>query len=88
MYAADNRSGNPDNSIPFSEEDQAWLMAHPVIRLGFYRPGWPPFDIISEQDQYRGISADYVYLLEKRLGFRAQVIIFSDWEEVLKKLET
>ena len=86
--ARDGHAAEADSLVPITQEEQAWLKEHPVVRLGLYRPGWPPFDILTEQDQYRGISADYLYLIEKNLGFRTQVIIFDDWERVLKKLES
>ena len=87
-HAADNPIVSADISLQFTPEEQEWLRAHPVVRLGVYRAGWPPFDIITEQEQYRGISADYVYLLEKRLGFSTPVVVFDNWQQVLKNLET
>lgn len=37
-------------------------------------PDYQPVEFFDEQGVYRGISADYIALLEQRLGFRFQVI--------------
>jgi PAS domain S-box-containing protein len=53
--------------------EKRWLKAHPVIRVGV-DPAWPPFDFIDDQGRHRGMAADYLALLGRRLGIRFQVI--------------
>ena len=54
-------------------EERAWLTAHPVIRLA---PDlhYEPIEYFDEQGRYQGLTADYVALLEQRLGLRFQIV--------------
>lgn len=53
--------------IGLTAEEQRWLQAHPVIRVGV-RHGYTPIEYISEGNHFRGISMDYLNKLEKLLG--------------------
>lgn len=70
-----------DEWSEFTEEEHAWLKAHPVIRLGV-DPKWAPFEYIDE-GQYKGLAADYIALLEKQLGVTMEVVPNLGWPEVL-----
>ena len=73
-------------SLPLDDSERAWVAAHPVLRVGVERAGWPPFDVIDEQGLHRGLSGDYLSLLAKRLGLRLQLVLLDDWEAALKAL--
>ncbi len=60
------------SSLQLSEEEKAWLKAHPVIRVGIDH-SWPPIESVDEKGRHSGISASYLELLEKRLGIRFEV---------------
>lgn len=64
-----------------TEEEHAWLKAHPVIRLGV-DPKWAPFEYIDE-GQYKGLAADYIELLERELGVEMVLVQGLSWPEVL-----
>ncbi|WP_321493970.1 PAS domain S-box protein [uncultured Desulfobacter sp.] len=49
-----------------TREEQQWLKAHPLIRLGF-SVDRPPFEFIDAQGGRIGIVADYLDLIQKRL---------------------
>ncbi|KAF0813295.1 Virulence sensor protein BvgS [Andreprevotia sp. IGB-42] len=70
-------------SWQLSAEETAWLKQHPVVRVGVYHPGWPPFDVIGEQGEYRGLSADYLKLINSRLGLQITPVVFNSWQEAL-----
>ncbi len=40
-------------NIEFTEAEQAWIEAHPVIKVGG-ETDWAPFDFVNEQGQYAG----------------------------------
>jgi two-component system cell cycle sensor histidine kinase/response regulator CckA len=63
----------PPAPAVLTAEEQAWIAAHPVILL---RPDtdYSPVEFIDDQGVYRGITADYVALVEQRLGIRFQVV--------------
>ncbi|MFV3412063.1 ATP-binding protein [Pseudomonas nitroreducens] len=69
--------------VDLSEQERAFVAAHEPIRVGLFRAGWPPFEVIDEFDQFHGISADYLQLLSERLGMRIQPVLYNTWEEVL-----
>ncbi len=67
---AQNVAGGKD---VLTAEERAWLAAHPVLYLA-PDPAYEPVEFFDEQGVYRGISADYIALIEQRLGFRFQVV--------------
>ncbi|WP_448679229.1 ATP-binding protein [Pseudomonas nicosulfuronedens] len=69
--------------VALNEQERAFIAAHEPIRVGLFRAGWPPFEVIDEFDQFNGISADYLQLLSERLGMRVQPVLYNTWEEVL-----
>lgn len=87
LYAAkENAQSNPYPSIGLSGEEQAWLTEHPVIRLGVDIE-WPPFEYIDDQRIYRGMAADYIGLIEKRLGIRFEVEKDMTWAQVVEAVQ-
>jgi PAS domain S-box-containing protein len=75
---------NSDGTVSLTIEERAWLNAHPVIRLA-PDPDFPPTEFFDANGKYIGIAADYVALMQKRLGVRFQVVKLRDWSEVLIK---
>src|SRR3569623_813445 len=49
--------------VPLSSEDRSWLSDHQPIRLGLYKGGWAPFDLMDRTGRHQGISADYLALM-------------------------
>lgn len=68
--------------LALTPDEQAWLEAHPVIRVAV-DPDSPPFEEITEQGQYQGISADLVAMIESQLGVRFEIVPARDWAHVL-----
>lgn len=60
-------------------EEQAWLAAHPELRLAV-DSNWPPFEFIDDEQHYQGLAADYVALIEQRLPIKLPP---RNWSEVL-----
>ena len=72
--------GNP----MLTEEDRNWLAEHPEIRLA-PDPQFLPIEYFDEQGRYVGIAADYIALIEKKLGVTFKKVQLENWDEVLKK---
>lgn len=71
-----------------TQEEQQWLKAHPVIRLGMASDR-PPFDFIDGQGQSQGMIADYVELIASRLQVSLKRMEKEDgsrlsWAQILK----
>ncbi len=62
-------------------QEQAWLKANPVIRLAS-DISWPPYESIDKNGQYQGIAADYISLLETRLGVQFQTSPAKSWQTI------
>ncbi len=68
---------------PLTPEERAWLDAHSgEIRLA-PSPNWEPLEFFNESGDYVGLVADYMHLIEKRLGFTFKIIRIDTWENVL-----
>ena len=71
-----------------TQEEQQWLKAHPVIRLGT-DSAYPPFEFIDDRGQPQGIVADYFKLIESRLQVRFKRMEKENgsqlsWAQILK----
>jgi polar amino acid transport system substrate-binding protein len=73
--------------VNLSSEEQTWLARHKVIHIGV-DTAFPPFEFVDESGAYRGIAADYLALLERRLGVRFEVVSGLDWNEVQAGLKS
>ncbi|MFH0780983.1 MAG: transporter substrate-binding domain-containing protein [Pseudomonadota bacterium] len=69
-----------------SSEEQAWLQAHPVIRVT-QDPGWAPVEFTNDQGEPSGMSADYLHLVEQRLGITFDRVPVKSWEEAYAGLK-
>jgi len=69
-----------------STEEKAWLQAHPVIRVT-QDPGWPPVEFTNEAGEPSGMSADYLHLVEQRMGITFVRIPVKSWREAYTKLK-
>lgn len=58
-------SGTPGMDI--TPEEQAWLARHPQISIGIMDE-WPPLNYVDHQGNPKGIGADYIKALNRRLG--------------------
>ena len=75
------------NELVFSAEEQAWLAAHPIIRIA-PDPDFPPIEFIDKDGKYRGIAADFIHLLEKKLPLKFEIVALENWNEVVKQGKT
>lgn len=77
-----------DHNLPaFSPEEQAWLIDHPVIRLA-PDPDFPPIEFIDKDGHYRGIAADFIQLLEKKLPLKFEIVSLKNWNEVIAQAKS
>jgi len=55
-----------------------------VIRVA-PAPNYPPIEFFDEAGTYKGVTADFLAIIEKKLGVRFQVVRLKDWAQVLEK---
>jgi|GEM_PF-2119716 len=75
---------NPSRSF-LTHEEQKWLRDHPVITYTL-NPDYAPIEFLDDKDgKYKGISADYMTLLETKLNIRFTPLYFKNWKEIIEK---
>ncbi len=72
-------------AFSLTPEQQAWLDRHPQIPIGI-DGNWPPIDFLDQQGKHAGITADYLRLLEQRLGVRFIPKKFASFKQMLEQV--
>lgn len=72
--------------LDLTNAQRAWLQAHPVVRLAS-DIAWPPFEWVDGDKQYQGIAADYVRLIEEKLGIQFELEKDKPWPEVVEAMK-
>jgi PAS domain S-box-containing protein len=75
------------NNVPLTAEEIAWLKKHPVIRFA-PDPDFPPTEFFDGEGTYKGMTAEYLALLEKMLGIHVKIIRLPNWNEILRQSES
>jgi PAS domain S-box-containing protein len=87
IHPAAAQESTPQVWVSMSADERSWLAAHQPIRLGLYKGGWAPFDIIDRTGRHDGISADYLSLVSQRLGIQIEPVMLPDWKSVLEAVK-
>lgn len=74
---------SPD--APLRDDDAAWLRHHPVVTVGAYREGYPPFEEVRDGD-LEGLGPDYLHEIAGSLGITLQTRLYASWPDVLAAL--
>ncbi len=69
-------------ALLLTEEEQAWLLAHPIIRVS-NEEDYPPFDF-SENGLAKGLSIEYMKLLEQHIGVTFEFVNGYTWNQLLQ----
>lgn len=75
----------PVNSLPpvvLTDAEQAWLAAHPVIRVA-PDPTFAPVEWFNHIGDYQGMTSDYLRLLEQHLGIHFEIVTVKNWKTVI-----
>jgi PAS domain S-box-containing protein len=69
----------PTRRLALTDEERAWLKAHPKIRV-HNEMDWPPFNF-NVNGQSKGFSIAYMNLLADRLGIEIEYLSGKTWGE-------
>lgn len=69
-------------SVTLTSQEQAWLNAHPIIRLA-PDPEFRPIEYFDDNGQYQGAAADHIRLLEQKLGIHFAIVRLKNWDQVI-----
>ncbi|MFI5336479.1 MAG: ATP-binding protein [Opitutales bacterium] len=79
------RAEDAPRRVKLTQEEQAWLDAHPVVRVG-YDVREAPFCFADEKGRVVGIDADYLALISARTGLLFEgVTTETGWLDVFRK---
>lgn len=74
-------------ALNLTEEEKAWISVHPVIRIA-PDPSFPPIEWFDEENNYKGIAADFMEIIADSLGIKFDVVHCNSWDEVLDKAKS
>jgi PAS domain S-box-containing protein len=72
-----------DSSIGLTSEEKTWLRNHPVLVLA-PSPDFPPVEFFDKKGAHTGITADYIRLIERKLGITFRINRLSGWQEIME----
>lgn len=81
LYREAHRGG-----LNLTAQERQWLKEHPVVRTAI-DTSWAPFEYINEDGKYKGLAADYVALIEQKLGIRFEPYTQGVWKNAVGKME-
>ncbi len=70
---------------PLTAEEREWLTEHDGKIVLAHDPSAKPIDYLDDKGKFRGLAADYVHLIEKKLNFKFNIPRIKTWDEVLQK---
>jgi ABC-type amino acid transport substrate-binding protein len=73
------------NNVSLSPDEQQWLSQHERIRIGI--TVIPP-QVFRNDGKYKGLSIDYIQLMERKLGCRFDLVPYATWDEVIEAAKT
>ena len=63
--------------VELTQEERAWIAAHPVVRIAA-DPRWMPIEYV-ENGQHKGLIAEYLKVIGHRTGLRFEVVHGAGW---------
>ena len=73
-------------TVRLTAAERAWLDDHPRLIIA-PSPDFPPIEFFDSSGRYQGIAADYVRVLERKLGIRFVVKHLSGWQQIMQQTE-
>jgi len=72
--------------LTLSPDSREWLKRHGPVRYGLPAAEWPPFDLLPASGGHQGITADYLRLVQQRIGFPLDIVTFPTFNDALAAL--
>ncbi|PKK89400.1 MAG: hypothetical protein CVV64_14430 [Candidatus Wallbacteria bacterium HGW-Wallbacteria-1] len=81
------QSDNSWQTEHLSPSEIQWLSNHSVIRIA-PDPDFKPLEFFENDGTYSGIGADFLKLIESRLGIKFTIIRLNTWNEVISEFRS
>ncbi len=75
------------STIQLTNAEQAWISAHPVIRVG-PDPEFRPVEFFDQEGVYQGLAADYISAVSDHLGLQFKIVHLDSWDEVVRQAKS
>jgi len=75
------------SSFQLTDEEQAWLKKHPVLKMGV-DPDFAPYEFIDTNGKHSGLAADFIQSIAKKLGIKIQMVSDLSWPDVIANMKT
>ena len=75
-----------DNRLNLTEEECAWLLQNPVIRVGVDK-GYPPANFWDENGRVRGIDADFLSAISELTGVAFEFVRMDSWSATVEAVK-
>src|SRR5210317_659915 len=70
--------------LKLTKDEQQWIEHHPVVKFTG-DPNWLPYEAFDENDNYIGIVAEHLQLIEKSTGLKFEMSPSRTWTESVNK---
>ncbi len=77
---AQKTSAGKNTVAVLTDEERAWIRAHPVIRVGVDH--YPPIEIVDGKGGYEGLGADYLRRVGENTGLKFKILTGLTWKQV------
>ncbi|WP_210547084.1 transporter substrate-binding domain-containing protein [Rhodoferax sp. PAMC 29310] len=75
--------GLAQSSLILTADEQAWLKAHPVIRIGV-DPGYAPYSFLDANGRPAGVASELTALVGQKLGVKLEMVPNLTWPQILE----
>ena len=86
VVCADDISSD-GGSLSLTPGELEWISTHPVIRI-CPDPYYPPFEMLTSEGAYQGISADLLQIIANKAGLTLEVVPCDNWSICIEKIKT
>ncbi|MEJ1401919.1 MAG: transporter substrate-binding domain-containing protein, partial [Candidatus Sedimenticola sp. (ex Thyasira tokunagai)] len=66
-----------------THEERQWLKENPRIRFA-PAPNYPPVEFFDQNNQYRGVTADFVAHMKSLVGLDLEIVQLQNWDQVIE----
>jgi len=69
------------HAVGLSKSEREWIASLPVLRVG-YEVDRYPYSFSAREGGFDGIAANYLELLQRKLGLRVELVPATDWNSL------
>ncbi|MDR0184019.1 ATP-binding protein [Lysobacter arvi] len=79
--AGDTPSLATSHAVGLTRAEREWIASLPVLRVG-YEVDRFPYSFLAREGGFDGIAANYLELIQRKLGLRVELVPAADWSSL------